>query len=279
MDNANGFPGEGKVEIMAIINLSPDSFYEPSHCSGVDSVLRQALKFREEGATYLDIGAESSRPGAKPIPVKCEVERLLPVVSRLNKELPDLRLSVDTYKPEVARAVLGEGAHIINDITGGSSEMLKVIAQNHAGVILMHMQGKPETMQIAPHYDNLIAEITDFLSQRLHEAEEAGVDEDKIWIDPGIGFGKTVDQNIKLIAQLDKLKVLKKPVLLGASRKSFIGKILDQEVADRLEGSLAVAIMGYLKGANILRVHDVGATQSALTMFSALCKNTLSGEV
>ncbi len=259
---------------MAIINLSPDSFYELSRCADMEHVLRQAHKFREEGARIFDIGAESSRPGASPISKRAEINRLVPVVSRLRKEFPDVQLSVDTYKPEVASVVLAEGADMINDITGGSTEMLEIIAQNQAGVILMHMQGKPETMQNAPAYDDLIVDISEFLKESIKRAEVAGIKEEKIWIDPGIGFGKTVDQNLELIAQLDKFKELGKPVLLGASRKSFIGKILEQEVADRLEGSIAVAIMGYLKGVNILRVHDVGATQSALTMFSVLWKKS-----
>jgi len=259
---------------MAILNLSPDSFYAPSHCKNVDQALRQSYKFIKDGAQYLDIGAESSRPGSRPISEEDEIQRLAPVVKKLKKEFPDIKLSIDTYKPEAAKAALDEGAHIINDISGGSLKMLEIISKYKAGVVLMHMKGTPETMQVSPVYDDLLQEISSFLKQKIENAENSGIAKEKIWIDPGIGFGKTVDHNLELIAKLDVFKKLGKPVLLGASRKSFIGEILDQQVGERLEGSLATAIMGYLKGADILRVHDVGATQRTITMFSALWEKT-----
>jgi dihydropteroate synthase len=230
----------------------------------------------QEGVHILDVGAETTRPGSKGISVKLELERLLPVITKLTKEF-DIPISVDTYKPEVASVVLQEGVSVINDISGlgAGYKMANVISRHKAGVVLMHMKGTPETMQKKPYYKDVCAEVLSFLSSRIILAEEAGIDFESIAIDPGIGFGKTLTHNVDLITKLDQLKVLGKQILLGVSRKSFIGDILNLEPAERLEGSIAAGIVGVINGANILRVHDVGSTIRAVRVVNALRKKNL----
>ena len=259
-------------KIMGIINLSPDSFYPDSRVPSVSAALKVAERMIEEGADYLDVGAESSRPGAKPISEEEELAIILPVISHLCKDFP-VPISVDTYKPSVAQKVLEEGVSIINDITGlRYPGMAPIIAEYDAGVVIMHMRGSPENMQEDLHSDECIGEIKHFLEQGIKTAESAGIATDKIWVDPGIGFGKTVEQNLEILAHLDSFVSLRKPILLGTSRKSFIGKILDLPVAERLEGSLATAVIGIMKGAQILRVHDVKETYRAVKITSDILK-------
>jgi len=261
----------GSVALMGIVNLSPDSFYKESRSFSDKEALLLAERHIEEGASVLDIGAESSRPGSQPISEALEIERLLPVVSEVCKRF-DVAVSVDTYKPRVIEAVLSEGASIINDITGlrRYEETAGIIARHRAGVILMHMRGTPLTMQDQPGYDDLIGDIRDYLKKSIELAESAGID--KIAIDPGIGFGKTRSHNLELIRRLEEFKVLGKPILLGVSRKSFIGDILDLPVEERLEGSLAAAVIGVVNGATIIRTHDVKATGRAVKIARAIMK-------
>lgn len=264
------------VSIMGILNLTPDSFYEGSRCSGKDQALIMAERYVDEGADILDLGAESTRPGSRPITVAEELERLLPVLTKLQKRVT-VPVSVDTYKPEVAKIVLAEGAQIINDITGLQKypDMAKTIARFNASVVIMHMKGTPDTMQDNPRYEDLFGEIMAYLQRSVEIAEEAGIDPEKISVDPGIGFGKTSEDNLALIAGLRRFEVLNKPILLGASRKSFIGKVLGGiSAGERLEGSLATAIFGALNGASVLRVHDVGPTVNALKMIGAIQAET-----
>ena len=259
-------------KIMGIINLSPDSFYPGSRVPSILGALKAAENMIEEGADYLDVGAESSRPGAKPISEEEELAIILPVISQLCEKFP-VAVSVDTYKPGVAQKVLEAGASIINDISGlRYPQMASIIAEYDAGVAIMHMQGSPESMQEDPHYDDCMGEIKTFLEQGIRIAEEAGIASDRIWVDPGIGFGKTVSHNLEILGNLDSLASLQKPILLGTSRKSFIGKLLDLPVAERLEGSLATAVIGVMKGAKILRVHDVQETCRAVTIASEILK-------
>ena len=267
----NNLASSNSTAIMGIINLSPDSFYSRSIPRSISGVLNVAKKMIQEGAHILDVGAETTRPGSKGISVKLELERLLPVITKLTKEF-DIPISVDTYKPEVASVVLQEGVSVINDISGlgVGYKMANVIARHKAGVVLMHMKGTPETMQNKPYYKDICAEVLNFLSSRIMLAEEAGIDFESIAIDPGIGFGKTLTHNVDLITKLDQLKVLGKQILLGVSRKSFIGDILNLEPAERLEGSIAAGIVGVINGANILRVHDVGSTMRAVRVLNAL---------
>jgi len=260
------------AKIMGIINLSPDSFYPDSRVPTVTAALKMAERMIQEGADYLDVGAESSRPGAKPISENEELAIILPVVSQLCKNCT-VPVSVDTFKPGVAQKVLEEGVAIINDITGlRTSEMAPIIAEYDAGVVIMHMRGTPATMQEEIYYDDCVGEIRQFLEQGIQTAEAAGIAPERIWVDPGIGFGKTVEHNLEIIARLETFSALGKPVLLGTSRKSFIGKILDLPVAERLEGSLATAVIGVIKGAEILRVHDVLETCRAIRIVSEILK-------
>ena len=269
----NNLASSNSTAIMGIINLSPDSFYSRSIPRSISGVFNVAKKMIQEGVHILDVGAETTRPGSKGISVKLELERLLPVITKLTKEF-DIPISVDTYKPEVASVVLQEGVSVINDISGlgAGYKMANVIARHKAGVVLMHMKGTPEPMQKKPYYKDVSAEVLNFLSSRIMLAEEAGIDFESIAIDPGIGFGKTLTHNVDLITKLDQLKVLGKQILLGVSRKSFIGDILNLEPAERLEGSIAAGIVGVINGANILRVHDVGSTMRAVRVVKALRK-------
>lgn len=261
--------GNETITLMGIVNLSPDSFYEQSRSFSEKDALLLAERHIEEGASILDIGAESSRPGSRPISEVLELERLLPVVSRICKQF-NVTVSVDTYKPSVAEKVLSEGAVIINDITGLQEypEMAKVIARYQAGVVLMHMRGTPLIMQDRPQYDDVIGDVKNYLKKSVELAESSGID--KIAIDPGIGFGKTRSHNLELIRRLEEFKGLGKPILLGVSRKSFIGGTLDLPAEERLEGSLAAAVIGVLNGATIIRTHDVRATGRAVKMAQAI---------
>jgi dihydropteroate synthase len=260
-----------KTRFMGIINVSSNSFYEK--CSSVDEALMLAEKMMFEGADFLDAGAESSRPGSKPISDQEELDKLIPVISVLVKNF-DIPVSVDTYKPIVAEEALQVGAKIINDITGlqKKPEMAEVIARNGAGVILMHMQGTPLTMQKNPSYENVLNEICGFLAVSIKIAETAEIFPDQIAIDPGIGFGKTQKHNLEILKNLEILLELKKPILLGVSRKSFIGNILNLPAEERLEGSLAATVMGVVKGASIIRTHDVKATRNAVRVAEAIIK-------
>ena len=263
-------PGEEAL-IIGIINLSPESFYSASRCGTLEQALNVAEKMIEEGADILDIGAESSRPGSAPLSEQEELNRLLPVVIKL-AEIVNIPISVDTYKPAVAHEVLNAGASIINDITGLQRfpDMAKTIARFQAGVILMHMQGTPETMQDNPQYMDLLTEISGFLKQSITLAVSAGIDPNKIAIDPGIGFGKTDSHNLLILKNLSRLKELGKPVLLGISRKSLIGNILNIPVGERLEGSLSAAVFGVIQGASIIRTHDVQATRRAVKVAESI---------
>ncbi len=261
----------GPVKIMGIINLSPDSFYSQSRCGNEEDVVQRALRLVQEGADIIDIGAESSRPGSTPVPIDEEMDRLFPVLKTLVKKV-SIPISVDTYKPEVARRVLDLGVTLINDITGLQQfpEMARVVSQHKAGIVLMHMRGSPRTMQENTHYEDLINEITSYFEKSLEIATAAGIEINKIVLDPGIGFGKSVEGNLKLICELERFSKMGFPLLLGVSRKNFIGKILGLEVEDRLEGSLAATVIGVMKGARIIRTHDVEQTSRAVKMAEAI---------
>ena len=262
-----------KTRLMGIINISPDSFYEQSRCNSTDEVLQKAEKMIREGADFLDLGAESSRPGSKPISEQEEIDKLIPVISSLVK-ITDIPISVDTYKPIVAKETLQAGAKIINDITGlqKTPEMADVISKFDAGVILMHMKGSPITMQKNPSYKNVIQEVKEFLEQSVKISKEAGIFSDQIAIDPGIGFGKKQKHNLEILSKLEKFIELGKPILIGVSRKSFIGNILNLPPERRLEGSLAASVIGITKGASILRTHDVKETRNAIKVAEAIIK-------
>ena len=262
--------GSGSVAVMGIINLSPDSFYAGNRCATVEDAVRHAENMVEEGAHVLDVGAESTRPGSQAIGEEIELKRLAPVISALVKRVP-VPVSVDTSKPAVADRVLQEGAQLINDVAGlNHPEMSRIIARHDAGVVVMHMQGAPETMQDNPQYGDVVEDVLEFLRLSVETAGSAGIAPRSIAVDPGIGFGKTLEHNLKLIGSLRRFKALDKPVLIGVSRKSFIGRILDLDAEERLEGSLAAGVAGVINGADILRVHDVRATVRAVRIAHAI---------
>ncbi|WP_319203501.1 dihydropteroate synthase [uncultured Ilyobacter sp.] len=260
-----------KSYVMGILNITPDSFSDGGINNSAEEAVKNAKKMVKQGAHIIDIGGESSRPGADYVPADKELDRIIPVLERLVKEI-DVPISIDTYKSQVAKECLKRGAHIINDISGlrSDSEMAKVISESNAYCILMHMQGTPKTMQENPKYDDLIDDLIYELKKSIDIGENAGIESQKIILDPGIGFGKTFDHNLEIINRLDEFKTLGKPILMGASRKKFIGDILGSKVADRLEGSLAVAAISASKGASILRVHDVKETAKVLKVADAI---------
>ncbi|PIP72968.1 MAG: dihydropteroate synthase [Nitrospinae bacterium CG22_combo_CG10-13_8_21_14_all_47_10] len=272
-----GFPHQGeKTSVMGIINLSPDSFYGESRCRTQDQAIATAEKMIAEGADILDLGAESTRPGSTPISEQEEIDRLLPILTKL-VQITNIPISVDTYKPAVAHEVLQAGANIINDITGLQrfEQMASTISRFQAGVILMHMRGLPETMQNHPQYTDVLLEVFEYLQQSILIAVSAGIDPGKIAIDPGIGFGKTDSHNLLILKNLSRLNDLGKPVLLGVSRKSLIGNILNLPVEERLEGSLAATVFGLTQGASIIRTHDVQATRRAINVVEAILKEEI----
>jgi dihydropteroate synthase len=262
---------KNRTHIMGILNITPDSFYKESRVISVNTALKRADKMIREGADILDIGGESSRPGSNPVSEEEELKRILPVINGLIKKF-DIPVSVDTYKSAVARTVLEEGVSIINDISGlrFDPSMAKTIASANAGVIIMHISGKPKTMQKNPSYKSLMREITAYLKKGIKQAVSSDIKGSSIIVDPGIGFGKNFSHNITILKKLKQLQKLKKPILLGLSRKSFIGKILDLPVEERLEGSIAASVFGILNGAQILRTHDVKETKRALAVADAI---------
>jgi dihydropteroate synthase len=254
--------------IMGIVNLTPDSFSGDGLASSSERAISHARAQIAAGADMLDLGAESSRPGAIPTSLEDELCRLLPVLEALSD--CGLPISVDTYKPEVMRAALAAGASMINDIYGlRMPGALEAVAGSDCAVCLMHMQGEPLTMQQQPDYADVVAEVGVFLSQRVAAAESAGVARERLVLDPGFGFGKTLAHNLSLLKHLPALAVDGLPVLAGLSRKSMLGHITGRGVNDRLAGSLAAAVMALDGGARILRVHDVAATRDALAVWSA----------
>ncbi|MBI5394255.1 MAG: dihydropteroate synthase, partial [Verrucomicrobia bacterium] len=261
---------DGRPRVMGVLNVTPDSFSDGGKFLDLQAAVAHAHAMIEAGADIIDIGGESSRPGSAPVLLEEELRRVVPVVEQLNAQRP--LLSVDTTKAEVARRALDAGAHIINDISAGrfDADMLPLATRTGAGVVLIHMQGTPQTMQQAPHYDDVTREVADFLRERMAAAQAAGIAPEQVVVDPGIGFGKSVKHNLDLLAHLDALNSFGRPVLVGLSRKSFIGKLLGEEVADRLAGSLAAACWAVLRGANIVRVHDVAETVAALRVIDEL---------
>ncbi len=255
---------------MGIINMTPDSFSGDGVSSAAQG-FKLAQKLIADGADILDIGGESSRPGSKRISVQEELERVIPLIKKLTK-VYSIPISVDTYKPQVAQMALEAGASIVNTIKGVDPDktLLKIIKRYNAGIVLMHMQGSPRTMQKNIKYTNLMKEISDSLRESIEICLEIGINSDKIIVDPGIGFGKTVEHNLEIINRLDTLKTLKMPILIGPSRKSFIGKILKNEVEDRLAGTIAAVCASIVKGAHIVRVHDVRAVKQASLLTDAI---------
>ncbi len=268
-----------RTHIMGIVNLTPDSFSNDGLYSSrftmfsnsqLDKTVEAIEKMVKDGADIIDIGAESTRPGAKPVSIKEELTRTIPVIKLLAKKIK-VPISVDTYKPEVARQALDNGALIVNDITGlANKKMAKVVAQYKAGLVIMHMKGRPATMQRQPLYKDVVNEIIDFLSKAIARASRLGIKKDKIIIDPGIGFGKTCAHNLEILKRLNEFKVLGQPVMVGTSRKSFLGKILNTEADKRLFGSISSCVLAAEFGAHLVRVHDVKEVKQALLVSDSI---------
>jgi dihydropteroate synthase len=258
-------------QVMGILNVTPDSFSDGGHFLSRDAALKQAHQMAVEGADIIDIGGESTRPGAQPASVEEELDRVIPVLEKMRAELP-IPISVDTSKAQVMREAIAAGADMINDVRAlrGEGSLTAVAASNKVQVCLMHLQGEPRTMQLNPHYDDVVNEIKAFLLARVQVCLEAGIASSRLLIDPGIGFGKTVEHNLLLMKQLEVFTELGYPVLVGVSRKSLIGKVLNKPVTERLYGSLALAVLAVSKGVAVIRTHDVAATVDALKMTHAV---------
>jgi dihydropteroate synthase len=256
--------------VMGIVNVTPDSFSDGGKFADTSAAVDHALRLVEEGADILDIGGESTRPYSTKVPLDEELRRVLPVFEALAGRI-GIPLSIDTSKAEVARRVVAAGAEIINDVTGleGDPEMAAVAAQSQAGVCVMHMQGTPQTMQDGPSYRDVVEEVLDYLRRRRDALVEQGIDAQRIALDPGIGFGKTHEHNLTLVASCRRFHDLGQPLLLGPSRKGFIGKVLGDKAADRTAGTVGVALALAAQGVQVLRVHDVLAVRRALLLFEA----------
>jgi dihydropteroate synthase len=265
--------------LMGIVNVTPDSFYDGGKRLDPDRAVADGIGLVEAGADVIDIGGESTRPGAGAVSMEEELQRVLPVIRGLRRSVK-VPISIDTYKAQVAQAALSEGADIINDISAlrFDPQMAVLVAAEKVPVVLMHMQGTPQTMQTEPSYKDVLREVQDFLTAQVRFAVEAGVDRENIIIDPGIGFGKTLDHNLTLLRGLPGIAAMGQPLMVGASRKAFIGKILGVEPAERLEGSLAAAIAAVFGGAHIIRVHDVKETRKAIRVADAIRFGVLGAE-
>lgn len=252
---------------MGILNVTPDSFSDGGQHFSVDTAIARGLAMMEEGADLIDVGGESTRPGAEPVSLEEELRRTIPVVLALAKE--GVSVSIDTMKPVVAEEALVAGAFMINDVSGlRDSAMLQLVRKEQPTVCIMHMLGEPRTMQVDPVYADVVEEIKSYL---LGRAQELDLDKEKIWLDPGIGFGKTVDHNLTLIRNLEQLVQAGYPVLVGVSRKGFIGKVLGADSPDdRLEGTLAAQVLAQIKGARVIRAHDIRAASRAMSMTAAI---------
>lgn len=256
---------------MGILNVTPDSFSDGGKLPNSQQAVEHALHLIEQGADIVDIGGESTRPGAAPVPVEEELRRILPVLEALMAH--NVPLSVDTRKPEVMRAAIKAGAAMINDVCAmQESGAIEAVVDSNVAVCLMHMQGEPQTMQARPDYVDVVGEVNAFLAQRIAIAEARGISRERLVIDPGFGFGKTLEHNLTLLRHLDQLATLGIPVLAGLSRKSMLGQITGREVSERVYASVAAAVLAAQKGAKIIRVHDVAATRDALSVIEAVGK-------
>ena len=250
--------------VMGILNITPDSFSDGGMYLDFNTALKRAEKMIEEGVDIIDIGGESTRPGSDAVSVDEELKRITPIIEAI-KKISDIAISIDTYKPEVMREVIDMDVAMINDIFAlQKPNAIDMIKKSNVGVCLMHMQGTPKTMQLNPSYKNVVSEVKSFLEERANLLTNEGIDKSRVILDPGFGFGKTFEHNIELLQNIESFQSLNLPILVGLSRKSFIRKILNGDHDDHLSGSISAAILSALKGAKILRVHDVKETQSAL---------------
>jgi dihydropteroate synthase len=255
---------------MAVLNVTPDSFSDGGRFLEPEAAVAHGEAMVAEGADLIDVGGESTRPGADPVSEREELGRVLPVLERL-RERSETPLSIDTSKATVARAAIAAGAAFVNDVTAlrGDRSMAAAVAEAGVDVCLVHMKGEPRTMQEDPRYEDVVAEVRAFLERRLAFAVEVGISPDRIWLDPGIGFGKTLEHNLELIRRLSEIAAIGQPVVVGASRKRFVGALTGRPEGQRLAGSLAAAVLAFERGASMFRVHDVAATRDALAVAAA----------
>jgi len=255
-------------KLMGVVNVTPDSFSDGGRFLDPEAAIAHGLELAEAGAEILDVGGESTRPGAEPVGVEEELGRVVPVIQGLQGS----RISVDTSKAAVAAAALDAGAEIVNDVTAlrGDPGMAGLCAERDATVVLMHMLGEPRTMQRDPRYDDIVADVKAFLAERLEAAVAAGIAEERVWLDPGIGFGKTGAHNMELLRRLGELRELGRPLVIGTSRKSFIGKVDGSPADQRLGGTIASSVLAAAEGADVLRVHDVAEMRQALAVAAAI---------
>ncbi len=257
--------------VMGVVNVTPDSFSDGGLYLDASAALVHARELEQQGAAILDVGGESTRPGAAPVAMEEELRRVLPVIEGLAGGGTEAQLSIDTSKAAVARAAIDAGATLVNDVTAlrGDSEMAGVLAAGDVDCCLMHMLGEPRTMQRDPRYDDVVSEVAAFLEERMAFAVAQGVGEERIMLDPGIGFGKTLAHNLELLARLPEIVALGRPVVIGTSRKSFLGRLTGREVQDRLPATIATNVLAYLAGARVFRVHDVAPVHDALAVTAA----------
>jgi dihydropteroate synthase len=269
----HAFPLGERTLIMGIMNVTPDSFSDGGSFTNVDDAVKHAAEMVADGADLLDVGGESTRPGSDVVPADEEIRRVVPVIRRLANDLPDVPVSVDTRKADVARAALEAGATIVNDVSaGGDPAMFGVVAEAGAGMVLMHMLGEPKTMQVDPTYYDVVAEVRGFLGDRIDAALEARVGLDRLCIDPGIGFGKTLEHNLALLHDIRAFHQLRVPVLVGPSRKRFIGSLVGTEVDDRIEGTAGAVAWCAAEGVDIVRVHDVKEMTRVVRVVDAIAR-------
>ena len=261
-----------RPHVMGIVNVTPDSFSDGGRFNAANTAIAHALKLVDEGADILDIGGESTRPNAAPVSLQEELDRVIPVISALAQKI-NIPISIDTYKPQVMQAAIAAGASMVNDVRALQEHgALEIVAASDVAVCLMHMQGTPQTMQDNPYYKNVANEVKAFLADRLQVSNRAGISAERILLDPGFGFGKTRAHNIALIQKLQSFADLGQPLLVGLSRKSVLGQVTGNDVDARLYASIAAAVIAAMKGANILRVHDVKETVEALKIVAAMEK-------
>lgn len=255
--------------VMGVLNVTPDSFSDGGQYRQVNAAVDHGLRMVEEGAAIIDVGGESTRPGADPVYAEEEIRRVVPVIEKLRAQT-DAVISVDTSKPQVMRAAAAAGAGLINDVRALSEKgALEAAVASECAVCLMHMQGDPQSMQLAPHYDDVVSEVKAFLEQRVHLCRAAGIAADRMVIDPGFGFGKTLEHNLQLLRHLGQLGI-ELPIMVGLSRKSIVGRLTGRPAGERVYGSVALAVISVMNGARIVRVHDVGATVDALKTVTAV---------
>ena len=259
--------------VMGILNVTPDSFSEDGRFFDPEEAVRHAAQMVSDGAEVVDVGGESTRPGSDVVPADEELRRVLPVIERIVQRNPDVPISIDTRKAEVADRALAAGATIVNDVSaGGDPEMFDVVRKHDAAIVLMHMRGEPKTMQEAPEYEDVVSEVHEFLRERIEAAEFAGIDAERIAIDPGIGFGKNLEHNLELMRRVEVFLDLGRPLLVGPSRKRFIGAILDVPEDERVEGTIGAVTWLVSRGAHVVRVHDVPEVVGAVRVLDAIVR-------